>query len=195
MWEDDVKRKYEKGNKILFTRDSKVLEELLKLMRETNHRTLVYFSFYCIKAIVDYLEKKYPNDTRPRVAYEKCISWSKGDIKMSEAKKALLEVHAMAKDIDNLSDIALCHAIGQGCAAVHVETHAIGFITYELTSIVNTFGIDNFKSKVIEKIDYYIKSLEYSKKYVKENKLKWADFLNTDTINKEKILYEKKLNN
>ena len=38
---------------------------------------------------------------------------------MPVAKKAILECHAMAKELTDIADIALCHAIGQACSVVH----------------------------------------------------------------------------
>ncbi|MDD4438091.1 MAG: hypothetical protein PHS04_08665 [Tissierellia bacterium] len=52
--------------------------------------------------------------------------WARGKIKMPAAKRAILNSHAVAKEINNSQYSALCHAIGHGGATVHVETQDIG---------------------------------------------------------------------
>ena len=98
----------------------------------------------------------------------------------------------IAKEIDDEYYIAICHAIGQGLSTVHVETHAIGLVMYELTSIVLK-NRDNYYEKVNDKINWYIKILKYFEDNVDNTQNKWASFLEKDIPNKEMILYNKKL--
>ena len=190
-WLDDVKIKYYKKNKILFSRDSTDLQDLLKLMRKQKHRTLVMWSLECSSDAVNTLISNYPNDTRIKEAITLCTLWSQGKVKMPIAKKALLGAHALAKDITDKSDIALCHAVGQACATIHVETHAIGLPIYELTSIVYKYGINNCENKIEERINYYIDKLLECEKNIDKNKT-WTPFLLDDTKpNKEELLFQK----
>lgn len=190
---EDVRIKYEKKNKILFSRDSKCLQGLLDLIRKQKHRTIVMWAFISIEDIYNELIKKYPNEDRLERGISLCKAWSRGDIKMPVAKKALLDIHAIAKEIDNPYDIALFHAIGQGCATVHVETHAIGLVMYELTAIVLKYGIDNCEEAILSKINKYIINLKLCEKEIINNKDKWASFLlNDDVPNKEMELLKKK---
>lgn len=189
----DVIKKYKSKNQILFSRDSLYLQELLELIRLQSHRTLILWSFMCIEDIIDELKEKYPNEERPVKAFNLCKAWSRGEVKMQVAKKALLEVHSIAKEIDDPVDIALFHAIGQGCAVVHVETHAIGLPIYELTAIVRKYGINNCEDAIKAKINTYIKNLKICEKEIKNNNLKWANFLQNDNIpNKEMMLFKKR---
>ena len=59
---------------------------------------------------------------------------------MPVAKRAILDVHAMAKLMDDPVDAALCHAVGQGCSCVHTPKHALGLPVYELTAVFLTGG-------------------------------------------------------
>lgn len=189
----DVKEKYKKKNKILFSRQSTCLQELLELIRIQKHRTIVMWAFLCIDEIAKELHLKYPNEKRIDKSINLSKSWAKGEIKMPIAKKAILEVHSMAKEIENEYDIALLHAIGQGCSAVHVETHAIGIALYELTAIVLKYGIDNCEDKIENKINEYIKNLKKCEKEINNPNLKWAKFLlNDNVINKEMQLLKNK---
>ncbi len=99
-------------------------------------------------------ESKYPNEYRPRICLELCEAWARGRIKMPTAKRAILDSHAVAKEIDDSGYGALCHAIGHAGATVHVGAHALGLAMYELTAMVLKYGRDNFQDPVSEKIIY-----------------------------------------
>ena len=177
----DVDIKLKKGNKLLFSRDSKCLQELIGLIQAQNHRTLVMWALDCAKDPLQQFESKYPNEHRPRKCLELCEEWARGKIKMPVAKRAILDAHAVAKEIDDSQYGALCHAIGHAGATVHVETHAIGLPFYELTAMVQEYGKDKYRNPVIEKIDYYTGRLLYWQGNVDIDKLNWAAFLFDDS--------------
>jgi len=189
----DVEIKFKKKNKILFSRDSECLQNLIKLIQLQNHRTLVIWALDCAKLPLEQFEAKYPNELRPRICLELSESWARGIIKMPVAKRAILNAHAVSKEIDDEQYGDLCHAIGHAGATVHVETHAMGLVIYELTSIVIEHGIDNFQKPVSEKINYYYNRLLYWQENTDKLELNWAKFLLDDTRpNKEKLLSEKR---
>lgn len=176
---ENVKIKLLKQNQILFSRESVCLQELLELIRKQKHRTLVMWAFTCVEEPFKIMKE-----------------WAKGNVKMPIAKKALLQVHAIAKEIKSPVHIALCHAIGQACATVHVETHAIGLPIYELSAIVKQYGINNCKDQIENKLKYYIETLNYCEENIDDSKNNWAYFLLDDSKpNKEKLLLEKLKNN
>jgi hypothetical protein len=173
----DVESRLKKKNKILFSRDSLCLQELVDLIQLQNHRTLVMWALDCAKLPLIQFEAKYPDEHRPGICLELCEAWARGKIKMSEAKQAILDSHAVAKEIDDNEYGALCHAIGQAGSVVHVETHALGLPLYELTSIVLKYGKDGFQNPVSEKINYYFNRLLYWQENTDKLGLDWADFL------------------
>ena len=188
----DIKEKLKKSNKILFTRDSSCLQKLIRLIELQKHRTLVMWAFECANIPLGLFEEKYPKEHRPRVALEMCKAWAKGEVKMAVAKKSILDTHAVAKEIEDDVYIALCHAIGHAGATVHVETHALGLVLYELTAIVFVNSKDDFDLVVNEKIDYYFYRLLYWQSNIDTLDISWAKFLLEDTRpNKEKLLNEK----
>ena len=187
----DVEVKLKKKNKMLFSRNSKCLEELINLIQLQNHRTLVMWALDCAKLPLEQFEVKYPDELRPRTCLELCETWARGKIKMPVAKQAILDSHAVAKKIDDSEYAALCHAIGHAGATVHVETHAIGLPIYELTAIVLKYEKDNFSKPVTDKINYYYNCLLYWQENT--DKLEWAGFLLGDNSpNKERLLSEKR---
>ncbi len=189
----DVEQKLKKKNKILFSRNSECLQELKALVEQQKHRTLVMWALDCVKVPLAQFEEKYPHELRPRTALELCEAWSKGKIKMPAAKRAILEAHAVAKEIDDDVYGALCHAIGHAGATVHVETHALGLPFYELTSLVLKHEKDEYPEKVREKISYYCQRLLYWQENIDKVDGEWAGFLmNDNQPNKEKLLTEKR---
>lgn len=185
----DVEVKMKKKNKILFSRESLCLQELIQLIQKQKHRTIALWALDCAQQTLGKFEEKYPDEKRPRICLELCDAWSRGTIKMPLAKKAILEAHAVAKTINDPEYEALCHAIGHAGATVHVETHAIGLPMYELTSIVISCGLKDYQIMVGKKINYYYDKLLYWQENTDKIKRDWAKFLLDDTReNKEKIL-------
>lgn len=188
----DVELKLKKKNKVLFSRESECLQGLKTLIEQQKHRTLVMWALDCAKVPLAQFEEKYPYELRPRMALELSEAWSRGKIKMPAAKRAILDVHAVAKEIDGSVYGALCHAIGHAGATVHVETHALGLPFYELTSLVLRFGIGEYQKQVNEKIIYYCERLVYWQENIDKLDLEWARFLMDDSRpNKERVLSER----
>lgn len=189
----DVEIKIKRRNKVLFSRDSECLQGLISLIEQQKHRTLVLWAFDCAKQPLLKFEAKYPEEQRPRKALELCEAWAKGRIKMPAAKRAILDSHAVAKEIGDSVYGALCHAIGHAGATVHVETHALGLVFYELSSIVLENNKAGYQSDVSEKIDYYYQRLLYWQENYDKTDMIWAGFLLDDNRpNKEKLLNEKR---
>ncbi|WP_079479073.1 putative immunity protein [Halobacillus salinus] len=188
----DVEMKMKKKNKLLFTRDSLCLQELKKLIQEQKHRTLVLWALDSAQASLDKFEAKYPDEQRPRICLELCEKWARGQVKMPAAKRAILDAHAVAKELDDLEYGLLSQAIGHAGATVHVETHALGLPTYELTSLVHEYGKDEFEVPVRAKIDDYYDRLLYWQENTDNQEWDWARFLLDDSKpNKEKLRSEK----
>lgn len=160
-WIDEVNTRLKRKNQILFSRDSILLQDLRFLLDSQNHRTVVLWAFELAEEAVKKLEEKYPAESRPRNALEASRLWAAGRIKMPVAKREILNCHSVAKEIQSLEDIALCHAVGQACGTVHASGHALGFPIYELTAIVRNYGIAHCKAPVEIRKQEYIEKLVY----------------------------------
>ena len=191
----EIELKYKKGRQLLFSRESESLQDLIRLIEKQKHRTLVMWAYDCAKVPLALFEAKYPDELRPRKAMELSEAWARGTIKMPEARRAILDAHKAAKEIENKEYKALVHAIGHASATVHTETHALGLVFYELTAIVIRVGLEKCDSAVKEKISYYYKRLLYWQENIDALNVTWAKFLLDDTRpNKEKMLNEKRTN-
>ena len=177
MWLMEMKAKAKRKNQILFSKDSLLLAELSRLIEQTNRRAVILWVLELAEETAQILAEKHPEDNRPREAVEAASSWANGKIKMPLAKRAILNCHAMAKELENLADIARCHAVGQACSVVHTAGHALGYPMYELTAIVLEQGLDNCRDAVERRVMYYEQRLRYWTEYEKTCQLNWAGFL------------------
>ncbi len=176
MGAESAKGKRGVGRKILYRRDSPCLQELLPLMEGASHRALVLWALDCAQEALSAFEEGWPGEARPRVALQKCEAWARGGIKMPEAKRAILDAHAAAKETASPYLAALAHAVGQAGSTVHVGTHAPGLVFYELTAIRLGAG-PAWEAAVTEKIDFHTERLLYWREHADDPGRSWAQFL------------------
>ena len=153
MWLTEVSAK--RHNQILFSKESLLLDNLRYLIDQANRRALTLWALELAGETVLKLTERYPEDLHPREAITASRAWAAGEIKMPLAKRAILNCHAMAKELTDLADIARCHAVGQACSVVHTAGHALGYPMYELTAIVLELGLDGCRDTVDHRLLYY----------------------------------------
>ena len=177
MWLAEMKAEAKRKNQILFSKDSLLLDELCQLIAQANRRVRVLWALELAKETAQVLAEKYPEDFRPKEAVEAATIWAKGQIKMPIAKQAILNCHAMAKELTNPADIARCHAVGQACSVVHTTGHALGYPMYELTAIVLEQGLDDCRELIEHRVRYYEQRLHCWAEHEKSCSQNWASFL------------------
>ena len=177
MWLADVKAKAKRKNQILFSKDSLLLTDLCQLIAQANRRVLILWALELAEETARELAGKYPEDPRPLDAIAASRAWASGEIKMPIAKQAILNCHAMAKELADPADIARCHAVGQACSVVHTSGHALGYPMYELTAIVLELGLDNCREPIEQRVMYYKQRIRYWMEYEKNCQQSWAGFL------------------
>ena len=177
MWLAEVQARAKRKNQILFSKDSVLLLGLQQQIRSANRRALILWALELAEETVQQLERTYPEDIRPRETVETARAWAKGEIKMPIAKRAILNCHAMAKELANPADIARCHAVGQACSVVHTEGHALGYPMYELTAMVLESGVDRCRDAAETRVRHYSNRLLYWIEFEKTHQIEWANFL------------------
>lgn len=172
----DVRSRLAKKNKILFRQDSPSFQELMARFEATTQCYLILWAFELAEEIITELEKRYPDDARPRRGLDLARQWARGEIKMPLAKRAILDVHQMAKEIRSPVDIALVHAIGQGLSTVHLKEHAIGLPMYQLSALVFEHGIDDVEPLIEKQLSHYLDVLDQIEQ-LDVSDYPWAIFL------------------
>jgi hypothetical protein len=97
---------------------------------EQDHRLLAVWAADCAEHVLPYFEEKYPKDDRPRKAIEAARAWTRGEIRVSQARTAALAAHAAARDADDDAARAAARAAGHAAATAHVAGHARGAALY-----------------------------------------------------------------
>ena len=177
MWLAEVKAKAKRKNQILFSKDSLLLTDLRHLIGQANRRALILWALKLAEETAWELAENYPKDHRPQEAIAASGAWAAGEIKMPIAKQAILNCHAMAKELNNPADLARCHAVGQACSVVHTAGHALGYPMYALTAMVLEHGLDDCREPIEERVMYYEQRLRYWMEYEKSCQQNWAGFL------------------
>ena len=177
MWLAEVSAKAKRHNQLLFSKESFLLDNLRHLIDQANRRVLILWALELAEETVLLLAERYTEDLRPGEAIAASRAWAAGEIKMSIAKRAILNCHAMANELINFADIARCHAVGQACSVVHTAGHALGYPMYELTAIVLELGLDNCRDAVERRVMYCEQRLRYWMEYEKTCQQNWAGFL------------------
>ena len=177
MWLAEVSAKAKRHNQILFSKESLLLDSLRHLIDQSNRCALTLWALELAEDTVLQLAERYPEDLRPGEAIAASRAWAAGEIKMPIVKRAILNCHAMAKELTDPTDIARCHAVGQACSVIHTIGHALGYPMYELTAIVLEQGLDNCRDAVEQRVMYYEQRLRYWTEYEKTCQQNWAGFL------------------
>lgn len=149
----DAESRRRRGCAILFTPDSPCLGELRPMLDGADRVTVAQWGLEQADRVAHVLTDTHPEHDEPAEAVRLCCLWLHGEVKMPVAKRAILDVHAMAKLMDDPVDAALCHAVGQGCSCVHTPKHALGLPVYELTAAFLRGG------NLEEIVDTYLDSL------------------------------------
>lgn len=164
--------------KLIIHKESPCVQPIVKLIRSQTRRSLVLWTQDCAKPILAMFEERYPHDPRPREALEASISWARGDIKMSIAKKAALAAHNAATEVE--SDATACaaaRAMGHVVGTVHTEKHAINVVLYGITAFLHADPQAEAEQLIGKKIDWFMERLQYWQEKEKELEGPWATFL------------------
>jgi hypothetical protein len=153
------------------------LSGLAGAIGQTNHKARVLWAFEFAEGAANLLKERYPKEPRPQLALNMSRDWAAGRVKMRETQRAILNCHAVAKEIISPEDIALCHAVGQACGVVHAIGHAMGFPVYELTALVHRNGVENCAEAVEARIAHYAERVGYWREHFGDYEGDWADFM------------------
>ena len=125
---------------------------------QPDKRVLAVWAFDCAERVLPLFEAKYPCDVRPRKALETLKEWvGSGVFRMSVIRKASLDAHAAAKDVEEDYVKYAAHAAGQAVATAHVATHALGGSVYAIRAVVAYTG--NVNEGVIKERDWQLQCL------------------------------------
>ena len=131
----EIDRRIRRKRQILFERTDPCLA-LLDGALVSDRRAAVLWSLEGAEELAGELRERIPEDVRPQVCVQASFLWMRGASRMPQVRPSILAVHVLARERKDPVERALCHAVGQGCSALHSPRHAIGLAVYELTARV-----------------------------------------------------------
>ena len=132
-----------KARKMLSDWNAPYIQSLVKLIETQSKSTLAWWAVnYAEQVMLPLWNKYYSDDQRPQNALNAAREWLSGAIKLPQAKTAILECHAAAREAGgNPVAQAAARAIGQCASTIHSARHCIGLALYGALAVAyDTFG-------------------------------------------------------
>ncbi len=103
-------------------------------LTDSDHRLLALWAAVCAEHVLHLFESVQPTDPRPRQAIEQARAWTRGEIKMSQARTAGGHAMAAARDLHGPARHA-AYAAGQAAVVAHVAAHELGAAAYAIKAV------------------------------------------------------------
>ena len=100
-------------------------------LQDSDHRLLAVWAADCAQHVLHFFEQARPGDDRPRRAIELARAWSRGEIRMTDARTAAGHAMGAAREVSGAAHEA-AHAAGQAAAVAHVAAHELGAAAYAI---------------------------------------------------------------
>jgi hypothetical protein len=101
---------------------------------DESHHLLAVWSADCAARVLDLFEREHPGDGRPRIAVVQAYAWARGEITMTQARKAAYAAHDAAKGAVGAAREA-ARAAGHAVATAHMADHELGGAAYAIRAI------------------------------------------------------------
>jgi hypothetical protein len=150
-------------------------------LSDDDHHLLALWAAQCSEHVLHYFENQCPHDNRPRKAIEKIRVWARGEISVTEAKKAAYDANAAARELDGPAKYAALSA-GQAAAVAHVAAHDLGAAGYAIRAVMANSEDQDKKKKGMEECEWQRKQVpKHLQEFVMEdqrnrNEICWKVF-------------------
>ena len=127
-----------KPRKTLGNVDALYMVSLKRLIATQSKATLAGWCLdYAQAHILPLYQKHVPGDSRPESAIAAARAWLSGAIKLPQAKPAILQCHAAAREAEaNPVAQAAARTIGQCASTIHSARHCIGLALYGVMALL-----------------------------------------------------------
>lgn len=121
-----------KIRKMLSDWQKPAIQALMALIETQSKKTLATWAIdYSREVMLALWQKDFPNDSRPEESLRAARQWLDGEIKLPQAKPAILACHAAAKEAEEYPVArGAARAIGQSASTIHSARHCIGLAFY-----------------------------------------------------------------
>jgi hypothetical protein len=100
-------------------------------LSDTDHHLLALWAAACAEHVLHDFDEVRPEDSRPREAIDAARAWVRGEMRMSDARKAAFASNAAAREVSGAAKFAALSA-GQASAVAHVAAHELGAAAYAI---------------------------------------------------------------
>ena len=126
----------------------------MKKYSKEDQKLMATWALDCAERVLYLFEKESANDKRPRTAINVGRKWVKTDeFRMNTIRKASLDAHSSARDVNDTAARYAAHAAGQAVATAHVTQHAYGGAYYALKAIAEA-NPNNQEYAVINELEF-----------------------------------------
>ena len=101
------------------------------ILTDRDHRLIALWAATCAEHVLDLFESAQPEDPRPREAIAHARAWVRGEVKMTQARRAAGQAMAAARDLRGAARHA-AYAAGQAAVVAHVAAHELGAAAYAI---------------------------------------------------------------
>jgi hypothetical protein len=99
-------------------------------LQDADHHHLAFWAADCAEHVLHHFEHERPTDDRPRRAIGLARAWARGEIMMTQARKAAFS-NAAAREVSGAAKQAAL-AAAQAVAVSHVPAHELGAAAYAI---------------------------------------------------------------
>jgi hypothetical protein len=135
-----------KIRKVLSDWRAPYIQSLMRSIETQSKVTLANWAVdYAERVLLPLWSKCYPDDPRPQKALHAARRWLSGSVKLPQARVAILECHAAAREsAENPVAQAAARAIGQSASTIHSARHCIGLAFYGALAVAyDALGTDS----------------------------------------------------
>jgi thymidine phosphorylase len=100
-------------------------------LTDSDHKLLALWAAMCAEHVLYLFESVQPSDPRPRQAIEAARAWTRGEMKMMQARAVGGHAMAAARDLEGAPRHA-AYAAGQAGVVAHVAAHELGAAAYAI---------------------------------------------------------------
>ena len=126
---------------------------------KSDHSSLALWAADCAEHALPYFEEKYPKDDRPREAIEAARAWTRGEIRVGEARAAAVAAHDAARDADEGAARAAARAAGQAAGTPHMAGHARHAADYAVKAATYAAGTNDAAGTTARERDWQYQRL------------------------------------
>ncbi len=100
-------------------------------LTDSDHRLLALWAATCAEHVLHLFESVQTSDPRPRHAIDQIRAWTRGEIRMSEARAAGGHAMGAARELSGAARYT-AYAAGQAAVVAHVAAHELGAAAYAI---------------------------------------------------------------